>query len=481
MSLPSTLSRPETVERSEATAVHGAEYGALKPWVEERLAKVAGRAQTLHLTLPAQTVEPEGLLTALSQTQDVASHGMFWQAPGEPARVGLGAAHVLRTAGNDRFTRLKSAAAEVWDRLRQDHHPACEPMVPRLYGGFAFAVGTADREPWEEFGDCAFTLPRWTYRVNGGGGRLALTVRGEELADAASHGALLEELSTLISYLGRARPVLEAAPVVLSIERPAAEDFYAQVEAIRAAIAAGEFEKIVAAGHSRVRLAAALETGSVLRRLRRGQGGGTVTRFAFLRRHSTFLGLTPERLISQRGDTFATEALAGSIESGGERAARLLESGKDRREHQLVVDAIERRLRPLSKHFEVARAPRIRELRDVLHLHTPISGTLREPHHVLDLVAALHPTPAVGGVPTARAMSWIAEHEVRARGWYAAPVGWFDASGDGDFAVALRSCVLRGRDAFLHAGAGIVRDSDPQLEYEETELKKQALLTAFGA
>lgn len=146
-----------------------------------------------------------------------------------------------------------------------------------------------------------------------------------------------------------------------------------------------------------------------------------------------------------------------------------------------MVDAIVRRLEPLCSCLHVAPEPRVRELREVLHLHTPIRGTLTRPRHVLELVEGLHPTPAVGGVPTAEALRWIPEHEPDERGWYAAPVGWFDAAGDGEFAVALRSCVLRGREAYLYAGAGIVRDSDPELEYHEMELKKQALLRALGA
>ncbi len=93
---------------------------------------------------------------------------------------------------------------------------------------------------------------------------------------------------------------------------------------------------------------------------------------------------------------------------------------------------------------------------------------------------ALHPTPAVGGLPSAAAMRWISEHESGPRGWYASPVGWFDAAGDGEFAVALRCCLLRGSRAHLYAGAGIVGNSDPRLEYRETELKRHALLRALG-
>jgi isochorismate synthase EntC len=115
----------------------------------------------------------------------------------------------------------------------------------------------------------------------------------------------------------------------------------------------------------------------------------------------------------------------------------------------------------------------------VLHLRTPVLAELREPHHVLELVERLHPTPAVGGVPRTEALAWIAEHERRPRGWYAGPVGWFDAAGDGEFSVALRSGLLLGSTAHLYAGGGIVADSDAAGELAETQLKLAALLDAL--
>jgi menaquinone-specific isochorismate synthase len=115
-----------------------------------------------------------------------------------------------------------------------------------------------------------------------------------------------------------------------------------------------------------------------------------------------------------------------------------------------------------------------------MHLRTPIAARLAKRAHVLDLVAALHPTPSVGGVPTDRAIEWITRNEPDPRGWYAGPVGWFDAEGDGEFAVALRCGLLRGNRAWIYAGAGIVRDSDPAMEYAETNIKQTALLRALG-
>ncbi len=480
-------------------------------WLEDQLARWSGVPRTLIASIPAPAVEPEALLESSRRRM-----GVVWDPPDGQSFAGVGAVHRIRLRGPERFARLRDSAAETFERVEVRRYPQCPAVSPRLYGGLAFAVGSAEHEPWEEFGDGFFSLPRIGYVTDGERAALSLAVRGEEIASADARLAWVAELDSLHSALARrgaSRNVvawranaahdfdlranaahdfdlranaahdfdLRANTVrrVLAVHRPSRREWSAAVEAIRAGIAAGRHQKIVAAGHSRVELSAALETSAVLRRLSRGLRAST--RFAFCRRHSTFLGATPERLITRRGRSIATEALAGTIAPGGEGAERLLHSGKDLREHQLVVDQIVRRLGPLCDLLEVGSRPRVRELRDVLHLLTPISGKLAAARHVLELVEELHPTPAVGGVPTEVALRWIREHEPSGRGWYASPVGWFDAAGDGDFAVALRSCVLRGREAFLYAGAGIVRDSDPDLEYTETELKKQALLTALGA
>jgi isochorismate synthase len=196
----------------------------------------------------------------------------------------------------------------------------------------------------------------------------------------------------------------------------------------------------------------------------------------------TLVAATPERLVKKAGPDVACDALAGSRAPGGMRGDAtdlLLASGKDRREHELVVRAIAGALRELGAEVDMPATPLVRALRHVVHLHTPITATLRTPCHVLELAARLHPTPAVGGTPTRAATTWIATHEAP-RGWYAAPVGWFDLDGNGEFAVAIRSGVLAGNRAQLWAGAGIVAGSDPDRELAETEIKLRAVLGALG-
>jgi isochorismate synthase len=203
-------------------------------------------------------------------------------------------------------------------------------------------------------------------------------------------------------------------------------------------------------------------------------------RFVFRWAQVAFVGATPERLLHKRGLSLTTEALAGTIAAEDERSGdRLQGSSKELEEHQYVVSSITRTLAPLCAECRVAAAPEIQRLKRLLHLRTPISARLHADTHVLELLERLHPTPAVGGVPTEQAVEWIKNHEPFDRGWYAGAVGWFDAAGDGDFNVALRSGLLSGREARLFAGGGIVKDSVPHAEYEETNLKLAALLAAL--
>lgn len=120
------------------------------------------------------------------------------------------------------------------------------------------------------------------------------------------------------------------------------------------------------------------------------------------------------------------------------------------------------------------------KIRDIQHLYTPVEGNLNPGATLFDLVEALHPTPALGGEPKLEAMEMIREYEALNRGYYAAPIGWIDAKGDGEFAVAIRSALLDGKEAYLYAGGGIVADSTPQSEYDETWVKFRPMLRALG-
>jgi isochorismate synthase EntC len=175
-----------------------------------------------------------------------------------------------------------------------------------------------------------------------------------------------------------------------------------------------------------------------------------------------------------------SEALAGTLARSAGSGDDLLASAKDRSEHAFVRDGIVEALAPLCGELRVPDVPRVRELRRLYHLATPIRGRLARRTHVLELCERLHPTPATCGTPRARALDMILSTEATPRGWYAAPLGWFDATGDGEFVVGLRSGLVAGREAHVHAGAGIVAGSRADRELAEAQLKQRVLLRALG-
>jgi menaquinone-specific isochorismate synthase len=180
-----------------------------------------------------------------------------------------------------------------------------------------------------------------------------------------------------------------------------------------------------------------------------------------------------------------TAALAGSAPRGDSAsedsafAQALLHSEKDQREHRLVFDSIVGRLAGLDLKLEHAPTPRLLGLANVHHLNTPISGNLPAGVHILDLVARLHPTPAVGGAAQEPALAAMRRLESFPRGLYAGPQGWVDHQGGGEFFVGIRSALIDGRNATAYAGAGIVSGSEPEKEFAETELKFKALIEAL--
>jgi menaquinone-specific isochorismate synthase len=441
-----------------------------------RVARDLGRVDSVRpfvaLAWEVPRVPSERLLGAESEGDAV-----LWAPPGEEEACGLGAAFTLTARGSDRFQSIREQARDVWPLLESSMADALAPAA-RFFGGFAFQPGQAESALWRELGDARFVLPRLTYLKSRDGAWLRLIVPGRAVHESEFRERFEAPLRRALHALFTPSAPGEPPREVARSERSAA-DWAELVAAIQTEIAQGHAQKIVAARRLSLSLDRALSPAAVQARLR--EDAPESTRFAFRVGASTFLGATPEQLIRKRGLEIRTEAVAGSISADDTTAAtRLLESDKDIREHEFVVSEILRLLGPLTRELSPAPRREVHRLRTVLHLRTPIRGTLREASHVLELVGRLHPTPAVAGVPTRAALDFILQHEPDERGWYAGPVGWFDAAGDGRFVVALRSGVVSGSHAELYAGAGVVQDSNAPSEFAETRWKLAALLGALG-
>lgn len=417
---------------------------------------------------------------------------LFWEStPDEPALVGWGLAAELTAAGDQRFSQVSQQARRLFAELVRLAPEAPEWSGPRLLGGFAFQPGSGREAAWRAFPDARFILPRIQFTRLGA--QTWLTVNHLVAAPTPAQ----EIQAALADSLAEAQHILSACqdawplfgsnttqPVEAGEELPYAA-WRAMVANAVERIQAGEFEKVVLARTLQVRLPAAPQAGVLLEQL--GQRYPDCYRFLVEpEAGQVFLGATPELLVKVERQQFATTALAGTARRGAtpesDRAAgqALLDSAKDRREQAIVVEAIRQKLAPLAAALEIPAAPGLRKLSNVQHLETPLRGRLAQGYSLLDLVAALHPTPALGGWPEPAARRYLEQAEPFERGWYAAPLGWLDSRGAGVFAVAIRSGLLAGRGARLFAGAGIVAGSDPEREWQETGLKFRPMLEALG-
>jgi len=437
------------------------------------LAQMPQAANTLCLNLEAPIAPAERLLSLPGF-----EHSVLWAPSADDEHAGVGVAQALCGTGDMRFAQIRVAADRLFDGLASVTLDAEPAPPPRLIGGFAFQAGRSASQLWEGFGDAQFLLPRLAYSRRGANAWLSLTGGFAEFASPAGRHRLASEAMAALDAL--AEPIA-ATPAKLGASYRIEESESAWstlIDGIRAEIDAGRLEKVVAARSVVVRGALMPQPAHVLERLRREAPG--CTRFALIRGQQAFLGASPECLVKRTGSRLWADAVAGSVQNLGTFTREtLFKDKKERCEHDIVVRAIRSTLAP---HCELlsASGPHLHPLRHVVHLRTGFSGLLKDPMHVLDLVARLHPTPAVGGAPRLAALAWLDAHEHADRGFFAGPFGAFDRHGDGQFVVAIRSGVLTRSAAHLYAGAGIVAGSRSAAELLETRWKLRGLLGAVG-
>jgi menaquinone-specific isochorismate synthase len=289
---------------------------------------------------------------------------------------------------------------------------------------------------------------------------------------------------TWMTTVGHAERNPERTPVsatrVTGFEPGNVDDYREQVSAAVDRIRRGDLTKVVLAGTATVHTADDIDLRHVLARL--AADYPECWTFAV----DGLVGATPELLVRRRGQEIASRVLAGTTRRGQDAAgdaalrAGLLASVKDHDEHRPAIDAVAEALAPFCSSISVPAMPNILELANVFHLSSDVTGTLDGSPDALELVEALHPTPAVAGSPRPQALAAIAELEAFDRGRYAGPVGWMDRFGDGDWCIALRCALIDGRTATLYAGGGIVAESDPDAEWDEQRSKLSPMRAALG-
>ena len=449
-------------------------------------ARLQQRPVIASVSFPVATITPFHLFAAL-QRLDVA-HRFFWMH-GQEFLVGAGAALAFAAQGADAHSILNRQWQKAADHIVLLSDEQSDETMPTFFAGFSFDP-LARHKPsiWCDFPDGALILPLVMFRSTGD--NLFLTINHPVSPDdtPGSYERAIEALLNRILHISASLPQDVMFPHESSFEYTdvlEAEQWKQLVSNASQAIQQQQLSKVVLARSMMVcaNHPAGFDIPSLVYHLHQQTPHAHIFVSQF---HDTaFVGAPPERLVAARAGNLYTMALAGSAPRGQTSEADqrigqdLLTSHKNREEHAIVADTIMQRLAPLCDTLHRSAQPQLLQLPTIQHLQTPIWGQLRQEYSLLDAVTMLHPTPAVGGAPTDAALQYIREHEQMDRGWYAGPIGWLDLGGNGEFAVALRSGLVQGHTATLFAGCGIVADSQPESEYQESCLKFQVMLNGL--
>lgn len=441
--------------------------------IEEKQPKIAS------VTLKLESIDP---LVVLDQwVRSDQPHFYFENREKGWAVAAINATVSFETKSSERFLNAQTFIQSTWDQLIVGNSPDLPWATPRFFCSFTFFDHESSLD--SVFPSASLFLPEWQiFRYQNYGAAIA-NIRID------SHSKIDDITQTIWQQFKQIQATqyhfLPLSSGVVNGVRPwqirDPYDFRRAVRAVLQSIQAGQFDKLVLAHAIDVVSPMPFQWGHSLNNLRQMHPDCYVFSTANQRGQS-FIGASPERLLSIYKRRLITDALAGSAARGrtiAEDAAftqRLLNSEKERREHQVVVDFITQRLIHLGLKPQFASRPKPLQLSNIQHLHTPIQAILPSEITPLDILAELHPTPAVAGLPRDIACQQIRQHEPFERSLYAGPLGWIDPQGNAEFIVGIRSALLEGHRARLYAGAGIVAGSDPDRELAEIRLKLQALL-----
>ena len=433
------------------------------------------------------TIEPVDPWTLLPPLQEDGSRLMAWSAPSKKTTfVAVGSLMEFRPSGASRFDEARAWWEPISKQMisRDGSGQVCQSNTPACVAGFAFRSDRDRSEEWAAWGDGVLCVPEiliWSTPDT----HLAVFTIDSAKHDVVQRLAVLR--AQFLDWSVRAKPhhtVVANGHVVKNGRGDGAwEAWRSRVKDAQSTMATSALRKVVLArsqGYSPAETHCfdPLATAWALRERQLDS-----TTFLIRRKDGqAFLGSSPETLVQLAQGEVQTVALAGtrrrdanSSEEDAALAAALLDSKKDRQEQEYVAEAIVEALTPYVDELNQSPDPEVVRHPDVQHLRTTIRGRLAKDATIFELVKQLHPTPAVGGLPRESALAWLDVNEQLDRGWYAGPIGWIDPNGEGEFVVAIRSVLMADDMASAFAGCGLVPNSDPEDEWEESQVKLQTV------
>ncbi|QCR33334.1 isochorismate synthase MenF [Lysinibacillus sp. SGAir0095] len=406
----------------------------------------------------------------------------FWQNREKTfTLVGLGHAFIIENnKGKDRFDLVEKQWKELTKNIVKEEK---EPQ-PILFGGFTFDPKNGKKGEWDGFPQSFFSVATYQLVIRNDKAYISIHLITDKENSLEDFEQLRKERDQLIHAAQVKELKTYSKPLMTNYREPYKEEYLQTISTVTSLIQAKRAEKVVIARSLELEFQDTLSSPQVLSHVVNEQPESYL--FGLEHEDLLFFGASPERLVKVENGQAFSSCVAGSIKRGKtaeedkQLGESLLNDAKNLGEHQYVVEMIANTFEKNCMQYTVPKKPKLLKIRDIQHLYTPVEGKLSSDATILQLVKYLHPTPALGGVPRQEAMTVIRENETMNRGLYAAPLGWIDAEGNGEFAVAIRSAALKDNKAYLYAGGGIVADSEPNSEYEETLVKFRPMLRALG-
>jgi menaquinone-specific isochorismate synthase len=445
---------------------------------------VTGEAiASISLALPA--LDPLQALEGLGHAQKV---HFYWEHPTEAIAIAAMQPVVQRSIeGGDRFAQAQTFISEILQRTVTAGELHLPMAGPHFFCSFTFFERSYHEAPL--FPSAMVFLPQWQVACVQGQGVLVANL---PLTPASNLTQMTDSVLDIWQRLQRypqSRAQFRTQSSLPQIQIPVPSlthqtRFLEASEATLAQIHKGELQKLVLSETLMVKTTQPLPLGPTLHRLRSRYGDCQIFSLRD-ERGQGFIGASPERLLQIQDRRLTADALAGSTPRGRTLREdvvlgdRLLNSTKDIHEHQLVLSFIQQRLHSLGITSHSSSPAHLLQLPNIQHLRTLVTADLPSHIGLLNVLAALHPTPAVAGTPQQSVEPYLHRYEPFDRHLYAAPLGWVDYRGNGSFTVGIRSALIQGDRLRLYAGAGIVAGSDPRKEWAEVRLKLQTLLQAL--
>jgi len=443
--------------------------------------KLNNQQEEIYVSLAKKIdpIDPLAVLRVIAPNQPLY---FYWEnCRKEEAITSYGVANHLIVNGKDRFVKIQQFIQENTEKIIKVGDHNLSYSTPHFYCSFSFLDTPNPDSPFP--GGTVF-LPQFQVMRKKNNHALIINLA---ITKETNIELICEQIQYQINLISQAPTTITYRKSKLT-EIPGIEDknaltFKKSVISALKSIAAKKFSKIVLAHSINVTLPEPFDYINSLAYLRKNHPDCYI--FSTSNgKGKQFIGASPERLISIHKQQFVTDSLAGSAPRGKNLsedtyfAKKLLRSEKEKREHQAVTDFILQRLWQLG--LQPQQAPlQLLKLSNIQHLWTPIYSPLNANIHPLEILAQLHPTPAVAGVPTEIVCQEISRYESFDRSLYSAPIGWVDYQGNSEFIVGIRSALIDKNVATIYAGAGIVAGSEPQKEFEEIQLKLQSLLKAL--